>query len=106
VLKETHGEIEESRILFLYSITNNIEWNVLESDKVLHINKDGIFKNFKDSDIETLHNNWVKFKNLKDNKILIEKVEKMRAEFDRKAPTDGEIWEFRNKITPFRKITI
>lgn len=105
VLKEKHGEIEESRILFLYCITNNENWTVLDSNKILYINKDGIFKNFKDSDIETLQNTWVKFKNLKDNKVLIEKIEKMRSKFDREAPKDGDIWEFGNKPTPFKKIT-
>ena len=104
VLREKHGEIEESRMLFLYLITQRKEWNVLASTKTILIEKDGILKNFPDHQIEQLNLEWLNLKAIVDYNFLTNKIAKMRAEYDRPAPKDGDVWEFGNMNNQFREM--
>ena len=65
LIKE-HGEIEESRLLFIYGVTTGTQWSVL-----------------KQVDL---------------------KLARMRAEYDRPQPKDGDMIEFWSGESNFREI--
>lgn len=94
VLKERHNEIEESRMLFLYFLTEKKTWSIINSTKTILIEKDGITKNFSDSKIDALNLEWLSLKQQVDYTFLTNKIARLRAEFDRPAPKDGDVWEF------------
>lgn len=103
LIKE-HSEHEESRMLFLYGVTTGTQWSVLNSDKWLLIEPAGITKNFSDQTIDALTREWQSLKNLHDQKAVDSKLARMRAEYDRPQPKDGEIIEFWSGSNTFREI--
>jgi len=106
-LVEAHGEIEESRMMFLYYITKSDPWifgTSRKTEKQVHITKDGVWKNFPDPVLDDLHKKWMALKLEVDMKFLEKRIAIMRAEFDRKAPKDGDVWEYGNSQGPFREL--
>lgn len=103
-LLAVHGEVPESRMLFLYGITTTTEWFVINSNKSLRIDAGGVTKNFNDPVIDNLSAQWVALKQQVDYVRLERALNRMRAEFDRPAPKDGDIWEFGNSNNSFRDI--
>lgn len=94
-LVSSHGESQDSRILFLYDITINCKWNLSNSkDHWLLIDETGITKNFNDQVLDSLQKQWTTLKEQTENSKLNKKIEAMRSEFDRPAPKDGDLWEF------------
>jgi hypothetical protein len=103
LIKE-HSEHEESRMLFLYGVTTGTQWSVLNSDKWLLIEPAGITKNFSDQTIDALTSEWQLLKNSHDQKAVDLKLARMRAEYDRPQPKDGEVIEFWSGSSTFREI--
>lgn len=103
-LIKDHAELEESRLLFLYGVTTSTQWSILNSDKWLLIEPAGITKNFSDQTIEDLNLEWQSLKNLHDQRAVDSKLAKMRAEYDRPQPKDGEVIEFWSGSSTFREI--
>lgn len=104
VLKANHGEIEESRLLFLYFITQKMKWDILGSNHWITIEIGGIIKNFTDPELDKLNAEWLAIKAQVDYEFLNNKLNFLRKEYDRPAPKDGEIWEFGGSSAPFRNI--
>ena len=104
VLLAKHGEIKESRMLFLYGITTRTRWTILSSPKWVLIEDGGVTKNFDDPDIEALNEKWKSVKVQSDYVKLERRLAAMRSEFDRPAPKDGDIWEFGGGPGTFRKV--
>lgn len=103
-LVSNHGEIEESRMLFLYQLTTSTTWHILNSNHWIQFDRNGVIKNFNDPEIDKLDAEWKALKLAVDIDFLNRKLEIMRSEFDRKAPKDGEIWEFGASNGPFRSL--
>jgi len=103
LIKE-HGEIEESRLLFLYGVTTSTRWHVINSQKWLSVEDAGLIKNFKDLTLEELDRTWKSLKIEKDSALLNAKLAKMRAEYDRPQPKSGETFEFWTGSESFREI--
>jgi len=103
-LKVLYLEPEESRMLFLYSITQKTIWNIINSNHWILIEPNGVSKNFKDTEIELLNKQWLDLKQQVDYQRLISSLQKMRAEYDRPAPKDGDIWEMGGSSIPTRNI--
>lgn len=106
VLRDKHGEIEESRMLFLYFITQKSKWDILGSKHWILIEINGITKNFADPEIDNLNKQWLALKANVDYEFLINKLNNLRKEYDRPAPRDGDIWEFGGSDKPFRNISL
>ena len=103
LIKE-HGEIEESRLLFIYGVTTGTQWSVLNSSKLLLIEPAGVTKNFGDQVIDALNFEWQSIKNQHDQKQVDLKLARMRAEYDRPQPKDGDMIEFWSGESNFREI--
>lgn len=99
-----HGEIAESRLLFLYQLTTGTRWNVMNSNHWIMFDKTGVTKNFNDPVIDQLDAEWKSLKLQHDIEFLNRKLAILRAEYDRPAPKDGEIWEFGGNSEPFRSL--
>lgn len=106
VLRDKHGEIEESRMLFLYLITQKSKWDILGSKHWIFIEVGGITKNFTDPEIDRLNQEWLALKARVDYNFLVTKLDSLRKEYDRPAPKDGDIWEFGGSDKPFRNISL
>lgn len=104
-LMSDHGEVKESRMLFLYGITTTTEWFIINSNKRLLIDASGVTKNFNDAVIDQLSEQWKNLKLKVDYDRLMKTLTIMRAEFDRPAPRDGDVWEYGNSNGAFRDIT-
>lgn len=105
-LKANHGETEESRMLFLYNLTQKQKWLVFNSNHWILIEASGIVKNFFDPVIDSLNSQWIALKASVDYARLENIIKKMRAEYDRPAPRDGDLWEFGSGQGPFKEIKI
>lgn len=106
VLKDKYGEIEESRMLFLYFITQKNRWDILGSNHWIVLDVSGIVKNFADPEIDQLNQEWLALKERVDYEFLVNKLNHLRKEYDRPAPKDGDIWEFGANSGTFRDIYI
>jgi len=103
-LVSDHGEIEEFRMLFLYQLTTSTTWRIMNSNHWIQFDRNGVIKNFNDPEIDKLDAEWKALKLVVDIEFLNRKLEIMRSEYDRKAPKDGEIWEFGASSGPFRSL--
>jgi hypothetical protein len=77
----------------------------MNSQKWILIEAAGITKNFGDIEIDKISEEWVALKLKVDYDMLNRALTRMRSEFDRPAPRDGDIWEFGGGGT-FRNISI
>lgn len=103
-LVSDYGETEESRRLFLYQITTMTKWHVMNSNHWILFERTGVTKNFSDQVIDQLDVEWKALKLAVDMDFLNRKLAVLRSEFDRKAPKDGEIWEFGTSNGSFRSL--
>jgi hypothetical protein len=101
-LVSEHGELEESRVMFLYQLTLGAEWYILGSQKLIQITKNGIVKNFSDPVIEKHDAAW---KNHLQEKASIES-DKIRKQINSQTQhsMDGQIIEFGKSSGPWREI--
>jgi hypothetical protein len=99
-----YGELSESRTLFLYGITTGTTWFVLDSAKWITIDQTGITKNFDDSVIEGIDQDW---KNLILSKEAA-KADKIIQQIKPKnnGPKDGDTYEFWKNEGPWREISL
>ena len=100
-LLSDHGELPESRTLFLYGITTGSTWTVLNSQKLLTITQDGISKNFEDKAIDAYDRAWKK--QLKEAEI--ERARQITRAIKREdTPREGDIIEFGKSSGEWRNI--
>ena len=105
-LIESHGETSESRLLFLYGITTNTRWDVLNSTKWVHVQADGVTLNFDDSVIIELGNQWNRIKSDQDQAETASRLRKFREEHERPTPRDGDTFSFWSDPGTFREIRL
>jgi hypothetical protein len=103
-LVSDHGELSESRALFLYGVTTSNNWFVLDSAKWITIDQTGITKNFDDSVIEGIDRDW---KNLILSREAA-KADKIIQQIKPKdnGPKDGDTYEFWKNEGPWREISL
>lgn len=103
-LIEAHGEIEESRLLFLYGVTTSARWQVLDSQKWLIIGPDGLSKNFADQVLDELAAEWSsRSVKLAEDQLAL-KLKRMREEYDRPALKPGDTFEFGKSSGEWRNL--
>ena len=96
-----HGELAESRTLFLYGITTGSSWQVLNSQKTLVIDKGGVSKNFEDKAIDAYDRAW---KNLIKEAELTHARQVLNAIKREDNPKDGDTIEFGKSSGEWRNI--
>lgn len=97
-----HGEMPESRTLFLYGITTGTTWTIIDSTKWINIEKTGITKNFEDSEIDQADRDW-KFQLESQTQAAAQKIiDKIKPKND--GPRDGDTYEFWRNDGPWREI--
>jgi hypothetical protein len=101
-LTQAHGEIAESRTLFLYGITIGNTWFVLESVKWVLIEPAGITKNFEDTVIEQVDAKWKAFLLAKEQIVADKVIQQIKPKGS--GPKDGDTFEFWQNETPWREI--
>lgn len=104
LLIEAHGELPESRTIFLYGITMGSTWFILGTSKMIVIEDSGLTKNFEDSRLDKLNEEW---KQLKFNKELeaARKIKSMISpENQENSPKDGDTFNFWGNEGEFREI--
>lgn len=104
-LVEAHNEIEESRLLFVYGATTGTQFQLLDSNKWIIVSTDGVTKNFEDSEIDRLHEQWTAIVDRASAINVAAKLAKMRAEYDRPEPKAGDIFEFGKSSGEWREIS-
>jgi hypothetical protein len=105
-LIEAHGEIEESRMLFLYGITTATRWDVNGKDLWVLVQQDGVFSNFNDPVITGLSNRWQVIRQNRTKAEVENRLKRFREEYERPAPKDGEVFNFWQGGETFREIRL
>jgi hypothetical protein len=103
-LVSDHGELAESRTLFLYGITTGTTWFVLDSAKWIAIDQTGIVKNFDDSVIDGINSDWKSLLSAKE----LAKADKILQQIkpNDNGPKDGDTYEFWKNECPWREISL
>lgn len=104
-LIEKHGEIEESRLLFLYGVTTGSRWQIYESAKWIQIENEGIVKNFEDDGLDSLNLKWRSLSTKVQEDKVAAKLKQMREEYDRPSPKPGDTFEFGKSSGEWRNLT-
>jgi hypothetical protein len=105
-LIEAHNEDPESRTLFLYGITTGTSWNVINSEKTLLIQSDGVVLNFEDVVISKLSSKWQQIRIEQDKAALAERLKRFKAEYEKPSPKDGDTFNFWSDSGTFREIRL
>ena len=105
LIKE-HGELEESRMLFLYGVTTSTRWTVLDSAKWVLIDRDGLLYNFEDSVLADLANTWTSISESMKAANVKKYLDKERSNYESSQPKPGEIREWFSQETPWREINL
>lgn len=100
-LVKAHGELPESRTLFLYGITTGSDWVVLGTQKTVMIDKTGVTKNFEDPIIDSHHASWLEMTKRAEVSKAQEVLSKIKREDRLK---DGDIIEFGKSSGEWREI--
>jgi uncharacterized protein with gpF-like domain len=103
-LVSNHGEHNDSRLLFLYGVTNQTRWHIANSSKWVLIEKSGLSKNFDDAILDELALAWKQLKAKTETVAAKNRLDMLRAEYDRPAPKPGETFEFGKNSGGFREI--
>jgi hypothetical protein len=103
-LVSDHGELSESRTLFLYGITTGTTWFVLDSVKWITIDQAGIAKNFDDSVIEAVDRDWKNLLSAKDAANANKIIQQIKPKDN--GPKDGDHYEFWKNEGPWREISL
>jgi hypothetical protein len=101
-LVKEHGEIEESRTLFLYGVTSESIWHVLNSAKHVTVGRGGVSYNFEDSVLAELHKTWSDMIQQAKQRRAQEELKKMKGE--QKQFRDGDTFQFWQNEEPWREI--
>lgn len=101
-LIEFHGESEEDRLLFLYGVTSNSTWSVINSSKWVRIEASGLSKNFEDSELDKINLTWM----TKLDQAAQSEALRITNEIGPNSsfPRDGETYEFWKNEGPWRDI--
>jgi hypothetical protein len=101
-LVEQCSELEESRVLFLYGITQGTPWQIIDSDKWVTVTVDGIAMNFEDQALTDLHDQWHLIVNAKKTEAMNQLISKLKG--STRELKDGDIVEFGASSGEFREI--
>lgn len=101
-LVKDHNEIEESRALFLYSTTMDQTFFIIGSNKSININGSGVSKNFEDSVIDSLDQQWKSQIQAHKSRIASEIARSIKE--PQKQPNDGDIFNFWGNEGEWREI--
>ena len=105
-LIEAHGEIPESRILFLYGITTNTKWSMPGSDRWVLVYTDGVTANFEDPVLAELSAQWLAIRSAQDQVAFAERLKRFREEYEKPMPKDGDTFSFWSDPGTFREIRL
>jgi hypothetical protein len=105
-LIEAYGETQESRMLFLYGITTSTSWSVLNSEKTILVQSEGVSLNFEDPVISKLSSQWQSIRAEKDKAALAERLRRFKEEYEKPAPKDGDTFNFWSDPGTFREIRL
>lgn len=105
-LIEAHGELPESRTMFLYGITMASTWFILGTNKTLIIEEGGITKNFEDRYLDELSAEWKKIKFNREYVAAQEIKRLISPENQASSPKDGDTFNFWSNEGEFREIKI
>ena len=105
-LIEAHGELQESRTLFLYSITQGSTWFILGSNLQILIEEGGVTSNFEDPVILAIDKDWKDSKIRKEYKAAQEIKKKINPDNQNHSPKDGDIFNLWTTETEFREINL
>ena len=105
-LIEAHGEIPESRILFLYGITTNTKWSMPGSDSWVLVYTDGVTANFEDRVLAELSAQWLAIRSAQDQAAFAERLKRFREEYEKPMPKDGDSFSFWSDPGTFREIRL
>lgn len=103
-LIEAHGELPESRTIFLYGITAGTTWFILGTSKSLTIEEGGIIKDFEDLTLEKLTAEWKELKFQKE--LAAARKIKETIKPTEHALKDGDILNFWGNEGEFREINM
>lgn len=98
-----HGELSESRTLFLYGITTNTTWQILNSQKWVTITQEGVLKNFEDKAIDAYDRAWKKQLKTVEVDQARKVINAIKREDNLK---DGDIIEFGKSSGEWRNINL
>ena len=101
-LVKSHGELEESRTLFLYGITVGSDWQVLGSVKVVIIDQTGVSINFEDQIITDVNSQWKQIITNRQGVKAAAELSKIKS--NTKQFKDGETYEFWQNEGPWKEI--
>ena len=103
-LIEAHGELPESRTMFLYGITTGSTWFILGTVKTLTIEEGGLTKNFEDLFLDELTLEWKKIK-LNREYLAAQQIKRIISpENQGNSPKDGDTFNWWNNEGEFREI--
>lgn len=91
-LIKSHGEQQEGRELFLYSITIGIEFCLLGSNKRILVTQLGVTKNFEDAAIDEINNKWKSLVSGHREKVANNILKQIKS--PGRQPKDGDIFNF------------
>lgn len=103
-LIEAHGELPESRTMFLYSITVGSTWYILGTNKCLTIEEGGLSKNFEDRFLEEIGLEWKKIKFNREYEAAQKIKRAISPENQANSPKDGDTFNFWGNEGEFREI--
>jgi hypothetical protein len=103
-LLKKHGEEPSGRELFLYTMTLNQRFYLINSNKTIHISSSGISKNFDDFEIDKLNIQWQEQLQSNKEKLATEFLKRIKSE--QTTPKDGDTFNFWNNETAWREIKL
>ena len=103
-LIKRHSEEPTGRELFLYTVTLNQRFYLINSNKTIHISSSGISKNFEDQIIDDLDRQWKSQLQSTKEKLANEFLKRVKAE--NVQPKDGDVFNFWNNEGPWKEIKL
>lgn len=105
-LIKQHGELEESRTLFLYGVTMSNTWFIIDSANWIIVEESGLTYNFEDSEIAGFDKIWKDIKFEKELNAAHQIMKEISPQNRLINPQDGDTFEFWNNETPWREINL
>lgn len=105
-LVKEHGELEESRTLFLYGVTMGNMWFIINSAKWITVEEPGVTCNFEDLAIIDIDRAWKNVKFEKEAIAAQKVIDQISPQARNTNPKDGDTFEFWNNETPWREINL
>jgi hypothetical protein len=79
---------------------------VINSEKTLLIQSDGVVLNFEDVVISKLSSKWQQIRIEQDKAALAERLKRFKAEYEKPSPKDGDTFNFWSDSGTFREIRL